>query len=227
MNGYGYKNYTLEKLKKEFYDLFGGTINDGITSRMVCEWIKHYEHRVSFYGFLPDGKLIAKQNAYNENHQETAKVVMVVNNNHSYFIEDEIIIENVIRGHAENIAQALSGHVRNYRGNYSLFEKSILVYEKDLDLNKKYPGIVFVVIPTLPKLISKIKTWCNVDSMCIDQQTKTIINPINDTVYCQVTDFVERERICEKLFKEYGLGNFRWINQTYTNIGTSIFNCSQ
>ena len=104
----GYKNWTFEKVKDQFDKLFGNAIRYGINAKQIKEWIIYYSIRANMYCISPGGD-VCLQYLYNgpNNHHRLIIIPFIVNNDHSYLIEDTTIINVLKSGHCKNINHLL------------------------------------------------------------------------------------------------------------------------
>jgi hypothetical protein len=165
----------------------------GISCENIVQWITDNNIHSSFYAFTPGGKLIMKHVASNVRCQ----MVIIVNNNHCYLIEDHKICSSVGRGRSENISQSLCAPIKNFLGDdlffqdYSHATKIIDSdgYENDIPATEamfKRPEKLVFVDSTFPKLLSALRETIEKDIFVYRLDTKRCHESCLRTSLCRL-----------------------------------------
>ena len=76
---------------------------------------------------------------------------------------------------------------------------------------------------TFPQLMGHLKSNVREECLCIDPNKGIVVNPKNGNVLCVVEDYLKRKRVCDKLYRDTGLENFKFCNQSPAAISKNCF----
>lgn len=219
--------YTKDLIIHEFTQI-AGDITEGISTDAILKWAKEKHPNISVYAVDPMMQVFAKQIANSQ--QSVLQLVFVVNNSHLYPITKREVKHDV----AKKLRLDLSEYLTDFKfkiehgdegfkfiddNNKLEFAKGALkgdiFYVKDEDISLKMLCNLAIASTNDISVMFKPKSQGGFSGFT---------HPTTGQVVCEAYDFDERKKVCDKLYEKYPIEQFKFRNQTFTEMIKVLLN---
>ena len=216
----GFKTYTYDKLKSEIYEY----VPEGemISTEELINWAKECHDNVSIHAF--DSRYI--KFITHSKHCSNISLVYIVKDHHCYPITNEklkIIASKANQGGCNDLLKHMSDLKWTRRHDNVTKIKSV---DDICSLDKENH---IVVLPENTMMKEAIDLYSRKENFYVEYlhwNNNGILDGFIDhkkNMYLLNEEYDTRKTICDKLFNIYKTHDFKWTNQSYTSIATSLF----
>lgn len=242
----GFKNFTSEVMKKQLGEL---QINyeEGITVDDYVSWIQYaYPNKLSFYAIDPLKKRVFKQyvkeNLSEVEHRNHHTLCGLLNNKHIYPITDEVWVDKIRRTKKLPAFAEVDFYFSSDKYFYvnepisMAFEKK---EEEDDDDEIEDVNFTALVDGTIDKTkydiilyngdMKKLAMEIFNKHKCIGAmnwkkiELITFEHPISGQIIKKSCNYEESKEVCEVLYHKYDCYNFKFKNQSFTQVARELF----
>lgn len=208
-----FKKLTRNSLVRFFGD---NCIKEGISTEQIIQWAER-QGNVTVHALNPFFNEFATHLAV-----KPQKLVLcfIVNNHHCYPIVDSTIKKSI----TENKTYSVSKVVFDIK--YDDFEYVENVDDKVILGTASPKKVVLVESNNLVDMINEIteKTGQLVYNMKFNKSRVVMFeHPVSNQIYVASEDYAKRKQVCEDMKKELQLDNFKWRNQSWTQLANTYF----
>ena len=216
----GFKTYTYEKLKSEIYEYVSE--GDKISTEELINWAKVCHDNVSIHAFDSRYKKFV---AHSKNCSNIS-LVYIVKDHHCYPITDEklkIVASKANQGGCDDLLKHMSDLKWTRR------HENVTKIESIADISNFDKENHIVVLPEKTKMKEAVDLYSRNENFYVEYlhwNNNGILDGFIDhkkNMYLLNEEYYTRKTICDKLFKIYKTHDFKWTNQSYTSIATSLF----
>ena len=216
----GFKTYDYEKLKAELYSF--AYDSPMISTEELINWAKECHDNVSIHAF--DSRY--KKFVTHSKHCSNILLVYIVKDHHCYPITNEklkILASKANQGGCNDLLKHMCDLKWTRRHDNVTKIKSV----NDVCNFDKENHIV--VLPEGVKMNDAISLYSRNENLYVEYlhwNNNGILDGFIDhkkNMYLLNEEYDTRKTICDKLFNTFKTHDFKWTNQSYTSISTSLF----
>ena len=216
----GFKSYTYDKLKSEIYEYVPE--GDMISTEELINWAKECHDNVSVHAF--DSRY--KKFITHSKNCSNISLVYIVKDHHCYPITNEklkIVACKANQGGCDDLLKHMTDIKWTRRHENVTKIESV---EEICSLDKENH---IVVLPENTKMKEVIDLYSRNKNFYVEYlhwNNNGILDGFIDhkrNMYLLNEEYNTRKTICDKLFNIYKTHEFKWTNQSYTSISTSLF----
>ena len=217
-----FKTYTYEKLKREIHDYVpeGETIN----TEELINWAKNCHDNASIHAFDCRYRKFITHIAVNT--RTNVALVYIVKDHHCYPITDEklkIVASKANQGGCDDLLKHMPDLTWTRRHKNVTKIESV---DEIIGLNKEKH---IIVLPESVKMKEAIEVYTENENFYVEYlhwNNNGVLDGFidHDDNMCLLNDeYDTRKSICDKLFDTYKTHDFKWTNQSYTSVTSSLF----
>ena len=216
----GFKTYTYDKLKGEIYSFVPE--GDMISTEELINWANECHDNVSIHAF--DCRY-RKFISHSKNCSDIT-LVYIVKDHHCYPITDDklkLLASKANQGGCDNLLK----HTSDLK--WTRRHENVTKIESINDISSLDKENHIVVLPEKTKMKEAINLYSR-NEKCYVEYLHWGNNGILDgfidhrkNMYLLNNEYNTRKTVCDKLFNTFKTHDFKWTNQSYTSIGTSLF----
>ena len=212
----GFKTYDYDKLSDDLGDY--SEMRPYMNTDEIIDWIKNCHHNISLHAYT----CTYKQFISHISNKPEIVLCFMVKDHHLYPITDPDL---------KNIAMC-----RNQQGTKNLFKyMSEITWTRRHDQITMYDDIKddtknnVIVCPEDLSVKKAIHDYMSLYSFYVEHLHYNNNGQLDAFIDHRGNMFVEnneydiRKQICESLNKKYNIHDFKWANQSYTNLANSLF----
>ena len=216
----GFKTYTYDKLKNEIYDY----VPEGemISTEELINWAKERHDNVSIHAF--DSRY--RKFITHSKNCSNISLVYIVKDHHCFPITNEklkIVAAKANQGGCGDLLKHMSDLKWTRRHDNVMKIESV---EEIYSLDKENH---IVILPEMAKMKQAIDMYSRNENFYVEYlhwNNNGILDGFIDhkkNMYLLNEEYERRKTICDKLLNIYKTHDFKWTNQSYTSIATSLF----
>ena len=219
----GFKSYTYEKLKSEIYE-FVAEGDEKISTDELINWADKCHDNVSIHAFDSRYKKFITHIAANT--RTNVVLVYIVKDHHCYPITDEklkIVASKANQGGCDDLLKYMTDIKWTRRHeNVTKLNNINEIYSLDKENN-------IIILPEEAKMREAINLYSRSENFYVEYlhwNNNGILDGFIDhkkNMYLLNEEYDTRKTICDKLFNTFKTHDFKWTNQSYTSISTSLF----
>ena len=217
----GFKTYDYKKLKNELYKYVDS--DENISTRELIDWVKECHTNVSIHAFDCRYKNFVRHIA--KSYNVDVLLVYIVKDHHLHPITNEklkLIAAKYGQGGCDNLLKHLSEMKWTRR-----HDNIIKIDNKDDSFKERENNII--ILPEDMKMNEAINLYSEKEGFYVEfmhWNNNGILDGFIDhkqNMYLLNDNYDDRKGLCDTLFNKYRTEDFRWVNQTYTSISSSVF----
>ncbi|XP_068723522.1 uncharacterized protein [Montipora capricornis] len=218
----GFKSYTYDKLKNEIYEFVAE--NDMISTQELINWAKKCHTNVSIHAF--DCRYRKFATHIGANTRTNIVLAYIVKDHHCFPITDEkrkLLGSKANQGGCDYLLKHMSDLKWTRRHENVTMIKSM---SEMSDMNKEDHIVVLPENVNMNDAVNLYSTNTNFYVEYLHWNNNGIFDGFIDhkkNMYLLNEEYDSRKSICGRLFDIYKTHDFKWTNQTYTSIATSLF----
>ena len=228
----GFKHLTRVTLENQLLEVTGKS--EKYCNDDIINWIKSNNYAISLYSLDPNYEVRTRYIPPPNKNRNALKVLCyMLNNQHIYPIENDKLFKSLGMGHLKslhNYDQLNAKYKINHKCNFQNFVK----YEDNIDElidgkcgfdGKKYKDVVYFEKNQIKwtDLMHRIIEKTGYAPDVIRPHNKSFIHPLSCQLYQQTEDYDDRFRISEVIKEEFNFLNFKWQNQTISQMSRLLF----
>ena len=217
----GFKSYTYDKLKSEIYE-FVAEGDDMISTDELINWANKCHNNVSIHAYDARYK---KFITHSKNCSDIS-LVYIVKDHHCHPITDEklkTVASKANQGGCDDLLKHMSDRKWTRRHeNITKLNNINEIYSLDKENN-------IIILPEESKMREAINLYSRSENFYVEYlhwNNNGILDGFIDhkrNMYLLNEEYNTRKTICDKLFNTFKTHDFKWTNQSYTSISTSLF----
>ena len=216
----GFKTYDYKKLKTEIFKYCADPPR--MTTKELIDWAKNCHSNVSIHAY---DSTYRKFKTHISKHSDVS-LVYIVKDHHCYPITDErlkLTAAKANQGGCDNLLKYMTEMKwsRNHEFVHKL-DKFDDIYELDKKDN-------IIVLPEDVKMMQAIDAYINSTCYYVEYMhwnNNGVLDGFIDhrnNMFLLNDEYDIRKSICDKLYDLYKTHDFKWVNQTYTSLASSLF----
>ena len=195
-----------------------------INTEELIDWAKMCHTNVSIHAYDSTYRKFVPYT--NTNTRTNVTLVYVVKDHHCFPITDKklkLIASKANQGGCDNLLKHMAD-IKWTRRHENI--NKIKSMEELVNLNKENN---IIILPEGAKMNTAIDTYVNTSGYyveCIHWNNNSILDGSIDhrkNMYLLNDEYDTRKVICDKLYDRYKTHEFKWTNQSYTSMATSLF----
>ena len=217
----GFKPYDYNKIKNEIYGLVPE--GDMINNEELINWVRACHNNVSIHAFDSRYKTFI-------NHIATTcrdvSLVYIVKDNHCFPITNEKLKLIASKGNQGGCNYLLK-HMTDLK--WTRRHENVTKIESIVAINDFNKENHIVILPEKVKINTAVDRYSQVNGLYVEYlhwNDNGVLNGFIDhkkNMYLLNQEYDARKNISDKPFNTFKTQDFKWTNQSYTSIGTSLF----
>ena len=217
----GFKTYDYNKVKDEIYEFI--LEGDMINTQELINWARACHDNVSIHAFDSRYKKFTKHIG---THNRNVSLVYIVKDNHCFPITDErlkLIASKANQGGCDYLLKYMTDL------NWTRRDENVTKIKSVVEINGFDKENHIVILPEDVKMNNAIDIYSRVNGFYVEYLHWNNNGVLDGFIYHKKNmyllnqEYDMRKKICDKIFDNYKTEDFKWTNQSYTSIATSLF----